>query len=176
MPVNRTLGFQGGTMGTTEYEEEWQNYLKNFFQGIAAPLLVDEDSGLPYLFASPICATCQYWYPIHRDGLNQLPAPHEYDLVEKGLNGKIIKTVSLGEGEHDAYSDHVFYGWCKRYPPTNRDTYSIIGFRSLFSLVSRKIPQKVADYQFPLLSHTNTCGEWKQGEWVESFVNEYKKT
>ena len=163
-------------MEAEEYEENWQNYLKNFFQGIAAPLLVDEESGLPYLFANPVCATCQFWHPIHRDGLNQLPAPHEYDLVEKGLNGKILKTVSLGEGEHDAYNDHVFYGWCKRFPPTNRDTYSIIGFRSLFSLVSRRIPLKVADYQFPLLSHLNTCGEWKKGQWVEGFISENKKT
>ena len=73
-------------------EETWQNYLRNFFKGIAAPLLLDDESDLPYLFADPLCATCQHWHPVHRDGLNQLPAPDEYDLVEKGLSGKIIKT------------------------------------------------------------------------------------
>lgn len=163
-------------MDREKAEDAWQKYLRNFFQGIAAPLMVDEESDLPYLFANPHCATCAHWHPIHLDGLNQLSAPHELNHIEAGLQGKILKTVSLGNGEHDVYKDHEFYGWCKRYPPTYRDSYSIIGFRTVFSLVSRKIVQKISDYQFPLMSHMNYCGEWKQGDWVEDFINANKKT
>ena len=156
-------------------EEAWQEYLVNFFQGIAAPLLTDDESGLPYIFSNPLCATCQYWYPVHRDGLNQIHAPQENDIIEKGMQGKILNTVSLGGGVNDAYESHIFYGWCKRYPPQQQDTYTIISFRSLFSLIARKIPLKISDYQFPLISHENTCGEWKQGNWVVDFINANKQ-
>jgi putative acetyltransferase len=67
---------------------------------------------------------------------------------------------------HRAYRDHRFYGWCKRFPPFQRSGYSIIGFRSLFSFLSRNIPQKVSEYDFPLMPHNSSCGEWKENRWV----------
>jgi hypothetical protein len=103
-----------------------------------------------------------------------LIATDEIDHVNAGLQGNLLKIVSLDDGTHDSYRDHEFYGWCKRYPPRHQDSYAIISFRSLFSILSRKIPKKIADYQFPILSHENTCGEWKQGDWVQKFIIDNK--
>jgi len=161
-------------MDREKFEKAWNEYLKDLFHGLFASIGFDDETELPFLFAYPHCATCTFWYPIHRDGIDQLLAPHEIERVEAGLQGKLYKDVSLGDDEYDHYTYYEFYGWCKRYPPPHRDCYSIISFRSLFSLISRKIPQKLADYQFPILIHTNTCGEWKQGNWVKEFIKENK--
>ena len=75
-------------MENEEYEEAWQNHLLDFFRGLAYPFLCDGDDGIPYYFANPLCATCMHWHLIHRDGLDELPDPREYDLVEEGLQGR----------------------------------------------------------------------------------------
>lgn len=161
-------------MDREKAENEWREYLKGLLQGFTAAISFDDETGLPFLFAYPHCATCYFWYPIHRGGLNHLSNPDEIEYVEAGLQGKLLNSISLGNDHSDTYWNHAFFGWCKRYPPRHRDYYSIVGFRTLFTLVSRIIPSKIADYQFPVLSHINTCGEWKQGDWVEKFIKENK--
>jgi len=156
-------------------EMGWWEFLRDKFQGPGAFILFDNESGLPELFANPHCATCVYWFPVHRYGLDKITDPHEIQYMAQGLQGKIHMTVSSG-GDHEGYNDYDFFGRCKRYPPPHRDTYSIISFRSLISLVSRKIPLKVADYSFPVTNYENMCGEWKKGDWVEEFIDKNKRS
>ena len=160
-------------------ETLWWEYLSRFFTGfsLTAASFHGRDSELPPIFATPRCATCKYWRLLHRGGMDQIPNPDEIELIEKGLTGKIMKSISFRVGTRDVddvYADHEFFGWCKRYPPQHRESYSIIGFRSIFSLLTRNIPKKISDYQFPLMSHTNFCGEWSKAEWVEGFIEKQR--
>ena len=142
-------------------ETLWWEYLSRFFTGFSLDAALFHQRGeLHPIFATPRCATCKYWRLLHRDGMDQIPNPDEIELIEKGLTGK--------------YEGHEFFGWCKRYPPQHRESYSIISYRSIFSLLTRNIPKKISDYQFPLMSHTNFCGEWSKDEWVEGFIEKQR--
>jgi hypothetical protein len=42
------------------------------------------------------------------------------------------------------------------------------------SFLSRNIPQKVSEYDFPLMPHNCSCGEWKEGQWLADFVQKFR--
>jgi hypothetical protein len=161
-----------GTMGTVMYNEQvreaWWAYLSDMFP--------DPLGELPYFFRDPYCGTCTHWFLINEDGLRHLAltsSPKEYDEIVNDMSGNRTGVYREKGVIKDTYRDHRFYGWCKRFPPVQRSGYSIIGFRTLFTFLSRNIPQKNAEYDFPLMPHSSSCGEWKQGSWVSDFVNKH---
>ena len=154
-------------MKTREIQEAWRNYLKGLFEHSIC-------QERPYLFRSNYCATCSHWSLLNEDGLRSIDDPREYDEVVAGMSGRKIQFYDDGAGNRDVYSSHEFYGWCKRYPPQPKRKYSIIGFRSLFTLVNRTISQKVSSYDFPLISQDDSCGEWRKDDWVDPFLKEYE--
>lgn len=152
-----------------QIRESWWKYLKDEFEfSTESP---------PYLFRDPHCATCCHWFLINEEGLHHLSitsSPTEYDEIINDLKGKRHYTVRE-EGEIiDSYMDYRFYGWCRRFPPAQRNNYSIFSFRTLFTFLKRNIPQKVAEYDFPLMPHISSCGEWKESNWVPEFIKEQK--
>jgi len=160
-------------MDTEQIHEAWWNYLKEELD----PRTTAFPSELPYLFREPHCATCSYWFLINGEGLHHLAitsSPKEYDEIINDLSGKRIHAYREKGRVIDTYQDHRFYGWCKRFPPFQRSGYSIIGFRSLFSFLNRNIPQKVSEYDFPLMPHNSSCGEWKENSWVADFISKYR--
>jgi hypothetical protein len=157
-------------MHNEKIHEAWWDYLKGIFE-----FSFDD---VPYLFRDPHCGTCSHWFLINEDGLHNLAvtsSPNEYDEIIKDLSGKRIYTYREKSEIKDTYRDYRFYGWCKRFPPVQRSGYSILGFRSLFTFMSRNIPKKVAEYDFPLMPHDSSCGEWKENSWVAIFINENNK-
>ncbi len=159
-------------MHNEQIHESWRKYLEDMF----ANSLVPSDD-MPYLFSDPHCGTCAHWFLINEDGLHHLAvtsSPSEYDEIIRDLSGERI-CVYREKGEYvDSYRDHRFYGWCKRFPPVQRGGYSILRFRSLFTFLNRNIPQKIAEYDFPLMPHNSSCGEWKEDNWLSDFVQKHK--
>lgn len=146
----------------------WRGYLKNMLE----PNYTGEK---PWLFSNPFCGICAHWFIVRDRDLHHLAtkaSPREYDEIINDLSGNRLYDVREEGDIIDHYRAHRFYGWCKRYPPTQQGGYSIIGFRSIFTFLNRNIPQKVAEYDFPLMPHDSQCGEWKKGNWVDSFVKE----
>jgi hypothetical protein len=161
-------------MHSQQIHEAWWNYLKDKLDPRNRAL----PSELPYLFSEPYCATCSHWFLINEDGLYHLAvtsSPDEYDEILNDLSGKRICTYREKGEIKDTWLDHRFYGWCKRFPPVQRNGYSILRFRSLFSFLSRNIPQKISEYDFPLMPHDCSCGEWKEDNWVSDFVNKNRR-
>ena len=156
-------------LSNEQIQKSWWNYLKKMF-----PPLPGER--LPYLFSDPHCGTCAHWFLIDYDGLHHLAitsSPSEYDNIVDDLKGNHIFDYRVNGEVEDVYTDYCFYGWCKRSPPVQRSGYSVVGFRSVFSFLSRNIPQKIAKYGFPLMPHDCSCGEWKENHWVADFVNKH---
>jgi hypothetical protein len=157
-------------MHDEQINEAWWTYLKDTFD---SPIRGDE---LPIIFREPHCGTCSYWFLINNDGLDHVSktsSPAEYDEIIKGLSGKRLFTYQDSKIT-DGWFDYRFYGWCKRFPPVQRSEYSILRFRSLFSFLIRRIHYKVAEYDFPLMPHDCSCGEWKRNKWVLDFINRNK--
>ena len=156
-------------------EDEWNDYLTRWFTDLAAAVLHEPDE-LPGPFGTPCCATCKYWRILRPQDLltgqmnSTVPNPDEAERIENGWRGKLRRTVSETDGEHDSYLDHEFFGWCKRYPPQFHAPDSIISIRSFLSFLARHIPSKIAEYQFPLMPHHDGCGEWSKADWVDRFV------
>jgi len=157
-------------MHNEQISNAWWVYLKNMFKhGIG---------DMPFLFETPHCGTCSNWFLIDEDGLDHIAltsAPGEYDEIIRDLKGERICDYREEGKIIDTYSDHRFYGWCKRFPPVPQSGHSIIGFRSFFSLLSRHIPKKVSEYDFPLMQHDNICGEWKKAKWVDKFIDQNRR-
>ena len=160
-------------MDSEQIHETWWNYLKYMLDPMTTAFPLE----LPYLFSEPHCGTCSHWFLINGEGLNYLAttsSPREYDKIINDLNGKRMRTYRERGKVIDSYRDHRFYGWCKRFPPLQRGGYSVIGFRSFYSFLSRNIPQKLSEYDFPLVPHDCSCGEWKENAWVPNFISKYR--
>ena len=161
-------------MRSEQIHEAWWNYLKDELD----PRTTAFPSELPYLFREPHCGTCFHWFLINEDGLHHLAvksSPDEYDERITDISGNRIGIYREKGKIKDTYRDYRFYGWCRRFPPVQRSGYSVLRFRSLFAFLSRKIPQKIAEYDFPLMPHNCSCGEWKEDDWVADFVNKNKR-
>lgn len=185
-------------MDTEQIHEAWWSYIEDMLNPRTTAFPLE----LPYLISEPHCATCLHWFLIDEQGLNHLAvtsSPNEYDKIINDLSGKrfgvnkeydkickeydkIINNLSgkrfeayKEKGEViDAYQDYRFYGWCKPFPPIQRSGYSVISLRSLFSFLSRNIPEKVSEYDFPLMPHDCSCGEWNEDHWVAEFISKYR--
>ena len=150
-------------------EESWLNFLKHSFQ-------LDLLGEIPQLFRKPYCGTCSHWFLINKEGLHHLAvtsSPKEYEEILNDIDGKRHGIIRERD-EVDVYTFFRFYGWCKRFPPMHRQSYSIIKFRTIFSLLNNSIPKKVSEYDFPLMPHESVCGEWREAKWVDDFVTENK--
>jgi hypothetical protein len=146
--------------------ESWQKYIND--------LIECSLSKLPFLFKAPYCATCAYWHLLGEDELEALSiySPGEYESLCRGIEGKIIKAYREDGEVKDVYTDHLFHGFCKRYPPSLVDTNSTIRFKLLFSFVNVKIPAILSRNAFPIMPHDQRCGEWKRDKWVKQFLKE----
>lgn len=122
-------------------QEQIANSWNEFLEEERSSLL-----GESHFFKYPVCGTCKYWRLVDEDALSAIHDQSLYEHIAQGIDGKIIKAFKDDGSVVDTYSIKLFYGFCKRYPPQSRDTLQI------------------ADYAFPLLSHSNTCGEWEAAE------------
>ncbi len=121
----------------------------------------------PYTLTASNCGTCKYWHLVDEDTLEVVAAysPKEYEFMRRGMKEGHIKGYEENGQVVDTYPDHIFYGFCKRFPPTIAESHSKLSFPSL-SLADIKRPDILSGYRFPFLPHKESCGEWKQGEWV----------
>ena len=156
-------------MHNEQIHEAFWKYLKNAFQ-------YPTGEELPLEFRDSYCITCTYWFLINEAGLYHLAvtSPNEHDEILRDLSGKRIETYREKGDIKDVYSTHRFYGWCKRFPPSQRNSYSVIRFRTIFSLINSNVPRNIAEYDFPLMPHDSSCGEWKEGPWVAEFISKHK--
>lgn len=156
-------------MNKEKIKELWTQYINETFQNASTQP--------PYLFRGPNCATCLYWHLIDEDSLKMVSiySPKEYEHICHGMEGKIIRLHKEYGQIKDTYNDHMFYGFCKRFPPTwpESDSKTRIG---LFSITNVKMPKVLSGYRFPFLPHEEQCGEWKQGEWVKEVLSEKLKS
>jgi hypothetical protein len=153
-------------MNKEQIKESWQKYIDDLFKY--------STSKPPYLFKTPYCATCTYWYLLGEDELEAISiySPVEYESICRGMEGKIVKAYKE-EGEvKDVYTDHLFHGFCKRYPPSLVEPNSTIRFRMFFSFLNVKMPAILSRNAFPVMPHQQWCGEWKQGEWAKEILPE----
>jgi len=107
---------------------------------------LDKEKETPFgesrLFKYPSCATCKHWQLIDEEALSLVQDEVWYEKIVNGMEGKIHRAFKERGEVVDAYTIHLFYGFCKRFPPNAHH------------------PLRIADYGFPLLSHENACGEW----------------
>lgn len=152
-------------MNKERIKELWAKYINDTFKyAITQP---------PLLFRDSNCATCDYWHLLGEDVLEVVSIyyPTEYEHICRGMEGKIIRTYKE-EGEiKDTYNDHVFYGYCKRFPPLLLESDSILKI-GLFSATNTKKPKMLSAYRFPILPHEEQCGEWKQSDWARELLLE----
>ena len=130
-------------MNREEIYETWWSYLKDELD----PRTTAFPSELPYLFREPHCGTCSHWYV-------------------KEFGGKQIKGYWEKGEVVDTYSESLFYGWCKRFPPVQRSP------NSSFNLFKKDASQINSTYDFPVVPHEQSCGEWNEGDWVKELINE----
>jgi hypothetical protein len=171
VPVEQVLNCHvRNKMNREKIRGSWQKYIDGLFEySLSEP---------PFLFEGPCCATCAYWHLLGEDELEAISifSPAEYKSLCEGIEGKIVKAYKE-EGEiKDVYTDHLFHGFCKRYPPSLVDTNSTIRFRPIFSFINGKIPAILSTNAFPLMPHKQWCGEWKQAEWVKEILIEKAHT
>lgn len=152
-------------------KETWTKYNQDMFKY--------SFNEVPNLFQTPRCNTCSHWNLLGEEALHHISisSPKEYDEIIRGLEGKRIRTFKSEGKIEDVYSDFRFFGYCKRYPPASKGGYSIVGFRTLFTLLNRYIPKRIGEYGFPLMPHDEFCGEWNKGKWVDDWIkdNYFKK-
>ena len=157
-------------MNSEEIYNKWQDFLRNELDpsGMLSPL------DLPFLFSNPCCATCSYWFLLNGEELHLLgmtSIPRIYENIINGFNGK--QTMYYKDKEDlDVFNIYRFYGKCKRFPPSHRNEYYCPRAWSFFSFFKKNILQKYYAYDFPLLPHDCSCGEWKQDGWVKDFIME----
>jgi len=135
----------------------WRGYLDGQRDSITPP------SWVPVL-SRPVCGNCRHWKLINAEELSTMVSTPEYDNIIGGLSVGVVRVHAPGTEDADPYSTKVFYGWCKRFPPNPRASYSVSGFRSLFSRMFLKTLLRISDLDFPLVNHENTCGEWKKDQ------------
>lgn len=155
-------------MNNEDVRELWATYLNDSFKhSIEYP---------PYLFGQPKCGTCIHWHLIDKDTLDAIEvySPKEYEQICRGMEGKIIKAFEEDGQIADTYNTHVFYGFCKRFPPASLESDSTTR-SGLFSRVNCKTPKVLAGYRFPFLPHEEQCGEWKQSEWAREELSKNKR-
>ena len=136
----------------------WRKFLKQ-----ADPHSRTSASGGP-IYKLPMCGNCKHWKLIDDEGMTNIQSPDDFNRIDSGLEERVYRSIRLSDGTVEVYSVQLFYGWCKRYPPKPRYNYSIKKSLSLFARLYLKVPQKISDYNFPLLSHENECGEWQASE------------
>lgn len=144
----------------------WAKFIESFKDSIKQP---------PWLFTEPNCATCTHWHLLDEDTLEMISIsfPKEYEQICRGMEGKIIKAYEEDGRIVDTYNVHIFYGFCKRYPPAWPESDSITRI-GLFTRTNTKTPGILSGYRFPFLPHDEQCGEWKQDKWVSEVLSEKK--
>ena len=154
-------------MDQKEIRELWGKYINK---------TVKYSLGQPHLFSRPYCATCTHWHLLDEDSLNAISiySPKEHEQICRGMKGEIIRPYEEDGQIVDTYTDHIFYGFCKRFPPTWPESDSITKIR-LLSIINVKRPRLVTGYRFPVLPHEEWCGEWKQDKWVTEVLSEKQK-
>lgn len=152
--------------------ELWEGYITSLFEYSPNP-------ELPYLFASPFCATCKFWEILNAEDIDAISivSPKEYEAIRDGIEGKTLSAYKEKGQFVDAYNEHRFYGFCKRYPPIHIESrFSIIKYKFLFSFQSVKIEGFLDRFKFPILRHEQWCGEWNQSQWATDILNSKNQT
>lgn len=133
--------------------EKWRKYVE-----------VDQTNKIVHLggkgqiYKMPMCGNCKHWYVLNEEDLKTVE-PRQQEQISKGFEGLLIRSSPVAD---EVYTTHLFFGWCKRFPPIHRTEHSTKPFLS--RLITR-IPMRIADYDFPIMSHENKCGEWSGQEW-----------
>ncbi len=156
-----------------EEESKSQNMFSLWFSSIVEDYdntFMSEES---QLLNREECQTCKYWKLIDDDCYIYL-SPQEYGLIEQGMEGKIHRSFEFDNGEYDSYFESRFYGFCKRFPPTNSNG-TINTSKSLLSRKSASTSIKISEHSFPLMPHDEWCGEWSRCDWTktEETLKEY---
>ena len=155
-------------MNKEKIRELWTSHINESFEyALTQP---------PLLFRFPKCATCTHWQLLDEDVLEiiSIQSPTEYEQICRGMEGKIIRAYKEDGEIRDTYRDHLFYGYCKRFPPDLLESDSTLEI-GLFSIKNRKTPKILTPYRFPILPHEQHCGEWKQAEWAREELSERQK-
>ena len=129
----------------------------------------------PPLLAEPSCATCKHWHIFRDDTMEMISiyTPKEYEQICRGMKGEIIKAYNEKGEFVDTYNEYIFYGHCKRFPPTLPESDSITR-KGFLSNINIKRSNLMAGYIFPVLPQKEVCGEWKRNSWVEERLSERK--
>lgn len=122
-------------------QEQIANSWDEFLEGERESLL-----GESYFFKYPVCGTCRFWHLIDEEELSAIQDQRICEHIVQGIEGNILKAHKEGGSVVDTYSIKLFFGFCKRYPPHSSGSL------------------QMANYGFPLLSHSNTCGEWEAAQ------------
>lgn len=119
-------------------------------------------------FSHPHCETCKYYQLFREDVIYPISVYHPdlYKHICDGMEGKIRRTYKEEGVPVESYYDHIFYGFCKRYPPVIREEDSVLKI-GLFSIKNNKIHNILDGYRFPVLHNKEWCGEWKLSGWVK---------
>ncbi len=152
-------------MHAEKIRELWGGYINGLFDNaITKP---------PFIFKRPFCATCKYWHLIDEDSIEiiRINSQNDYDNICRGMEGNILRSYKEYGEVKDAYRDHIFYGYCKRYPPVLTESDSIIRI-GLFSAKIIITPKLLSSCRFPILPHEQYCGEWIQDEWAREILAE----
>jgi hypothetical protein len=152
--------------------DKWHAYLKYIGQDAVErdenPLCLATG---PFFLEGTFCATCMYWNLLNETHL-VLFHEIEKDMVMSGLDGVVINHYEPGE-ESKSY-DYTFFGFCKRFPPVTRNSYSLFR-QGIFRRVCGIKPGRISSCDFPITEHYNKCGEWKEVEWLAPYKDDYKK-
>lgn len=155
-------------MHAEKIRELWRKYINDLFDNaISKP---------PHLFKRPFCATCKYWHLLDADSMEMISinSQNDYDNLVRGMEGNIIRAYKENGEIKDTYRDHIFYGYCKRYPPVLLESDSVIRI-GLFSIKNIKTPKLFSGYRFSILPHEQYCGEWTEDEWARDILAEKKQ-
>ena len=128
-------------MNQKEIDQAWEKFIAKERDSL-------ESEG--YLFTEPLCGTCKHWMLISEEELLFIKDRKEYSYIIKGMQGSITKIHKEDDELVDTFQVSVFHGWCKRYPPKPNSSQN---------------PLKRSDYNTPLVSHENTCGEWAKDKY-----------
>jgi hypothetical protein len=122
------------------------------------------------LFDKPSCATCTHWHIFQEETMEVISkyAPEVYEHICQGMKGKSTPYKEDGKVV-DSYNEYIFYGYCKRFPPTLPESDSITK-KGIFSSKNIKTPRLLPGYIFPVLPQEEVCGEWKQSSRVKDLL------
>lgn len=148
--------------------DKWHAYIQNIGKDAIEYEGIGEST--PFFYEDLYCATCSHWKLLNETHL-VLFHGIERDMVMSGLDGVVINHYEPGE-ESKSY-DYTFFGFCKRFPPVTRNSYSLFR-QGVFGRVCGIKPGRISSCDFPITEHYNKCGEWKEVDWLASYKENYE--